>query len=400
MIALKAKYLLDGIGSKPIKDPVVIIDNGKITEVNSGSSGNIPQGSETLDFSDGTIMPGMINLHAHLTATPGLLHERHNESHNILTLKAERHAKIALRSGVTTIRDCGGPDNVTVDLKRAMEAGIWSGPRLVVCGRVLTTTGGHGRDMGITCDGPHNARKAVRHLVKNQGVDFIKVMATGGSTLGTDATYPSFTVEELAAITDEAHNLEKRVVAHAGGRQGVLNAVEAGVDDIAHVGMKHPDNRDGKYHPDVGKRIAETQTFVHFTMRATFTRLAYLEEDSEDYRSKKAYVENKMETLGHLQKLGVKIGAGDDGGWSYVTWDGFAQELELMTRGGMTPIEAITAATGTAAEAIGMKDQLGAIEPGKSADVLVVRGEPFTDLEHLRNVRMVIKEGSIVHETQ
>lgn len=398
MIALRGKYLLDGKGSKPVKDPVVIIDNGKITEVNSGSSGNIPQGSETLDFSDGTILPGMINLHAHLTSTPGLLHERHHESHNILTLKAERHAKIALRSGVTTIRDCGGPNGVTADLKRAMEEGIWEGPRLFVCGRVLTTTGGHGREMAIECDGPYSLRQAVRHLVKNEGVDFIKVMVTGGSTPGTDATYPSFTVEELTALTDEAHNLEKRVVAHAAGRQGLLNAVEAGIDDLAHIGMKHPSDRDGKYHPEIGQRIADSNAFVHFTLRASYTRLAYLEEDSEDYRGKKAYVENKMETLGHLKKLGVKIGAGDDAGATYATWDGFSQELELMTRGGMTPLEAITAATGTGAEAIGIEDQVGTIKPGMLADVFIVKGEPFTNLDHLRNVQMVMKDGRIMHE--
>lgn len=400
LIALKAKYLLDGTGSKPIRDPIVTIENGKIIEVSSGLSEIPPQGAQKVEFSDGTILPGMINLHAHLTGTPDgrFIEHMRDDSDNILTLKAENNARTALRAGVTTIRDCGGRNRTTLDLKKAMDDGVWSGPRLFVCGRPLTTTGGHGRDMAIECDGTTELRKAVRGLVQREGVDFIKVIATGGGTPGTDGMYPSFSVEELKAIVDEAHNLGRRVVAHAAGRQGVLNAVESGIDELAHVGLKHPSDRDGKYHPEIGKRIADSRIIVHFTMRATYTRFAHLAEDSNDYRKYWPYFQNKLETLGHLKNLGVRIGAGDDAGWSYVTFDGFVEELQLMTRGGMTPLEAIAAATGVASQALGMENKIGTIEVGKIADLIVVRGEPFLDLQHLRNVQLVMKEGSVVHQ--
>jgi imidazolonepropionase-like amidohydrolase len=395
MIALKAGYLVDGTGSKPVKNPTVLVEDGRITEVNGGS-GSLPQGCEVLEFTDGTILPGLINLHAHLTATPGLFYERFEESEITLTLKALQHANIALGSGVTTIRDCGSPNRVILDLKQAIADKICNGPRLVVSGRVITSTGGHGRNMGIECDGPYSLRKAIRRLVKYDEVDFIKIMVTGGSTPGTFRDYSTFTPEELKAVADESHKLEKRVVAHAAGRGGILTASEAGIDELAHLGMRDRDNREGKYDPEVGKTLAENQTFVHFTFRATYTRLAHLDKDSEDYRSRRAYVNGKMEVLRQLKALGVKIGAGDDGGWSWATWDGFSQELELMAEAGMTPIEAITAATGTAAEAIEMKNQLGTIEAGKIADLFVVKGQPFSNLEDLRNVQLVMKDGEVV----
>jgi imidazolonepropionase-like amidohydrolase len=298
---------------------------------------------------------------------------------------------------------------VTLELKKAIEMGLVIGPRLVVAGRPLTVTGGHEWPMGLECDGIYEVRKAVRQVVK-EGSDFIKIFATSGGTPGAELA--RFTAEELKVAAEEAHRLGKRIVCHALNREGILNALEADVDEMVHMSFGYQDGRSSEYEPDVGERIARSGIYVSFTHRAGYNTLKDLEKkkklqklspyEQEVLNARKISIENAFTTHRELKKLGVKIAAGDDAGWSsltstFVTFDGFVDELEAFTLAGSTPLEAITSATKTSAEAIGLDDKLGTIEVGKIADILIVKGEPFQNIGDLRNTQLVMKEGKVVN---
>jgi imidazolonepropionase-like amidohydrolase len=303
----------------------------------------------------------------------------------------------------------GGLYRVTLELKKAIERDILVGPRLVVAGRPLTITGGHLWQIGLECDGVDEVRKAVRQVMKD-GSDFVKIFATSGGTPGTERA--RFNVEELKVAADEANRFGKRIVCHALNREGILNALEAGVDEIVHLSFGYQDGRSSVYETDVGERIANLGVSVSFTLRTLYKTVKDLEKkkkaqnlsppEQDTLTSYKTSLENQFTSFRELRKLGVKIAAGDDAGWSslitpYITFDGLVDELEAFTVAGMTPLEAITSATKTSAEFIGLNDILGTIEVGKIADILVVRGEPFQNIEDLRNVQMVLKEGKVVH---
>jgi imidazolonepropionase-like amidohydrolase len=347
-------------------------------------------------FSGGTLLPGLIDAHTHLIM-PGngaAIMDYARTPDELMLLVAARNAALALRSGVTTVVDLGGKDELTFRLREAIEQGIAEGPRLVLCGRALTITGGHGWPWLGEADGEDGVRQAVRQLCK-EGADLIKVMVTGGGTPGTDGRRASYTPAELAAIVDEAHTRDRRVVGHCTAASGLERALDAGFDIIAHCQFLASDGSDG-FDERLARRIAEQGVFVNPTLqinrvlmservpRDSFDpeRLAALDAWTARYPRFAANVIR-------LRDLGVRLICGSDCGWGYSTFDETYLELDALVAAGLTPVEALISATGAGADALGLADRTGAVQPGLKADLLVVDGDPTADVCALRDVRAV-----------
>jgi imidazolonepropionase-like amidohydrolase len=375
---VRAGSLIDGTGAEPRRDIVLTIDNGIITRVSE--SGAIPHG-QVLDLGEYTVLPGFINMHAH-TVLPGdgtPFADWMELPDELLLLQAHRNVLTALETGVTTIRDCGGKGILTFRLREAIRKGIVAGPRLVLSGRPLTITGGHCRYFGGETDGPEEMRRAARQLLK-EGADFIKIMASGGGTVGTYSQFPSFAVDEMRAAIHEAHKIGKRASCHCIATESITNALDAGTDHIEHCSFMAPDTSQ-QYDEHVAHRVAVTGVYVTPTLQVMAAG---------------KMAEGNLENVKHLHDLGVPIVAGNDAGWRTTGFGDFYRELELLALGGLTPLEAIHAATGRAADACQLTGIAGTLAEGCAADLLAVRGNPLDDLGVLASPALVVHDGQIV----
>jgi imidazolonepropionase-like amidohydrolase len=352
------------------------------------------------------LLPGLVDAHTHLNM-PGDgrgIGDVMAEPDDILLLRSARNAQDALEMGVTTLRDNGGRRQTTLSLKNAIESGVIDGPRLNLCGWPLTITGGHCWPMGGEADGVDAVRAAVRNAIK-QGVDYIKVMATGGSTPNTFPFLPSYSVEELCAIADEAHRFGKLTGVHCRCTAGVVNSLDAGLDMIIHCTLREPDGA-WKFDPRVAERLAESGNWVNPTVhvvRSIYWALLEqqeLEGSTPELEARLAQArqdwEAQLENTRHLIEAGVKIVAGGDTGWAHFPFGEFVFEIDALCEAGMSPKQAILAATRDAAISLGMGGQVGTLEPGKEGDILVVDGNPLEDIEDLFNVEAVFLGGELV----
>jgi len=230
---IRAGWLIDGSGAEPQRNVALTVEGGVITRVSTADQ--VPAGTDLLDLGEYTVLPGLINMHAH-TILPGdgtPFAEWMELPDEFLLLQAHTNALAALHSGVTTIRDCGGKGQLMFRLRDAIRRGIVPGPRFVLCGRPLTITGGHCRYFGGEVDGPDEMRREARRLI-GEGADFIKIMAAGGGTIGTYAQYPSFDLDELRAAINEAHKIGKPASCHCIATASIGLALDAGTDHIEH----------------------------------------------------------------------------------------------------------------------------------------------------------------------
>lgn len=384
----------------------VLLNNGKITSVGRTNEIDFPDGAtgEVHEFPFGTLLPGLIDGHTH-TNMPGTGRrgeDVHREDTDDLRLmRAAQNVVTALRTGVTTVCDCGGWNQTTFSLKTAINQGLVDGPRLLTCGRPITTTGGHCWFMGSEADGTDGVRHAARQLIK-EGADFLKVMGTGGSTLGTDPFRPAYSMEELRAIREEANRRDKRVVAHCRTNVAMRMVVDAGYDAIMH-GWFTDDTGAKAYDEELAEHIAANQVFVNPTLHITKSRFQLFEgrhlagdlsdEELAEYTRMQA---NHSETLSHCGRLfrsGVKLIAGSDCGWGLYPFGQFVLELQALVNAGLSPAEAIEAATITNAKFLGIGHEVGTVETGKTADLLVVDGNPTEDIMNIANVVAVFKDG-------
>lgn len=265
---VRAGRLIDGTGAEPQENVMVTIEQGMITQVEPGGVA----GGDALDLNDYTLMPGLINMHAH-TVLPGdgsSFEEWMEQPDEILLLQAFANARTSLYAGVTTIRDCGGKGTLTFRLRDAIRAGVVEGPRFVLSGWPLTMTGGHCRYFGGETDGVEGMRLGARKALK-AGADFVKIMASGGGTVGTYSQYPSFEVEELRAAIDEAHKLRKRASCHTIATESIERALDAGTDHIEHCSFMAPDTS-WKYEEPLARRVAEQGVYVTATLQVGFDR--------------------------------------------------------------------------------------------------------------------------------
>jgi imidazolonepropionase-like amidohydrolase len=403
---IKAKGLIDVNQEKVVQNPVVVIEGDKIAAVGIEKHVRLPHAPhEVLDFAGKYILPGLINSHAHMTmisdGRPNTVW--YQESNDLFLLVAARNARLALLSGVTTVRDCGGRDGVMFALRKGIEMGLVEGPRLFVSGRPLTSTGGHAYHDHGEVDGPDEMKKAVRQGVK-EGADFIKLMATGGGTPGTYPEYAYLDTEEIRTAVEVAHRVGKKVAAHCRGIPGMVNCIEAGIDHMEHAEFQLPGMKYG-FDPKLAERMAKLGMYVTPTIqlrRDSMRGLAQKKEEGTITPLEKKRLDNlpyeleqKYKQLKGLFKAGVKCVAGDDAGLPFTPVNQLWLELDAMVEGGMKPMEAVVSATKTAAEAMDWFSEIGSIDVGKRADLIVVDGDPRSDIMALSKVVLVMKAGKV-----
>ena len=387
-----------------IPDAYVAVDGEQIMAWGRRLEATAPESfTKRLDFPDQYILPGLINCHVHLCMPSRGVPFYHQQSKDDALKNAVANLELELRSGVTTVRDCGDLDGVLLGLRRSMfNKPI---PRLVLCGPPLTVSGGHAHFLGGVADGGDGLGAAVEEWI-DAGVDFIKLIATGGGTPGTHPAYASYTAAEMSAATKTAHAHGKTVSAHCRGIPGIENAVNAHIDHIEHACFELPDGTLRFEEPLAGK-IAEAGIYTTPTIQLYRDAQTFLEckretkdlTDEENARlaALPRIINEKYKTLRGFLKAGVRCVAGNDAGLPYTGFGCLWQELDAMIAGGMTAIQAIMAATATASRALGMADRIGSIRKGKQADLLVVDGDPTTDISALARVRMVMQAGRVVY---
>lgn len=405
VVLVHAGHLLDRPGHQPRGASTLVIRGGKVAEIRDG---HVTQGygaAEVLDLSSQFVLPGLIDTHVHLDSDKagqeGLLESMTN-SQAYFAYQAADNARKTLLAGFTTVRNLGDRDGITLALRDAIAADIVPGPRIIDAGTGISTTTGHGDAAnGLSpdlaehapqenlCDGVESCRRAVRQQVR-RGVDLIKLMTTGGvnSRIGAGLGKQMFD-DEAKALIETAHLYGKKVAVHAHGADGIVLALKYGADSIEHGTML--DEEGIKWFLKSGAYYVPTLSTVN----------GYLERLAKDPNAYPPAVREKIEwrisitgkALQHAYPRGVKIAFGTDAGVSKHGRN--ADEFELMVKHGMTPADALKAATVNAADLLSLANEIGTLEPGKRADLIAVAGDPLQDVTVLKNVLIVIKDGRI-----
>lgn len=404
-VVLKAARVLDGTGAAPINNGVVVLLDDKIMAVGPASSVSIPSGAKVIDLGDATLMPGFIDGHTHIIGRtlgdPDGLAARFRDPDSLGILIGARNAERTLMAGFTTIRNLGAGNFDDLTLKRAINEGWTVGPRIFGAGHSLGITGGHCDDNGFKpgaadgdfktgiADGVDQVRAAVRYQIK-YGADLIKTCATAGVlSEGTAAVGTTqYTFEELKAMVDEAKKAGRKVTAHAHGADGIKVATRAGVASIEH----------GSFLDEEGaKLMAANGTYLVPTLVAG-EGVEKLAKNGvlRGLRAEKAL--SAATAMRNSLKIAVAndvpIAFGTDAG--VVPHGTNGHEFVLMVEwGGMTPMNAIVAATLNGAKLLGIDDRLGTLKVGKLADIVAVPGNPLTDIKRMEHVSFVMKNGAI-----
>lgn len=398
-IYIKAGRMVDVADGRVLNDRVIVVSGERIERVGSEASIPIPAGADVIDLSDHTVLPGLFDMHIHLTGDTSVQgYETLAASVPRNALYGAMNARRTLESGFTSVRNVGAGGWADVALRDAVNDGNIPGPRMLVSGPSLGITGGHcdsnllppeyqDRSDGVA-DGPWAIRTAVRRNIK-YGADLTKFCATGGVlSKGTSVGVQQYTLEEMATIVDETHRRGRKVCAHAHGTEGIKAAIEAGVDSVEHASLID----------DEGIRMAtERGTFLVMDVYVS----TYILEGGEAAGFLPESLE-KERVVGQAQRnnfrkaheAGVKIAFGSDAG---VFPHGIAaRQFAYMVQYGMTPMEAIRAATIVAAELMGWEAEAGAIEAGMYADIIAVRQDPIADVRALEDVSFVMKGGEVI----
>jgi imidazolonepropionase-like amidohydrolase len=391
VVAYLAVHVFDGTSEGVVEDGAVVVEDGQIASV--GLARALPPNTETVDLGDVTLMPGLVDAHVHLvwdaSAEPHEVVER--ESRALTVLRCAKNAALHLRAGVTTVRDVGSTDGLAVEIGRAVELGILSGPRVVAAGRAIAMTGGHGWFLGREADGPDALRRAVREEIK-AGASCIKLMASGGVYgHAEEPGSPQLTVEEMRSGVEEAHKAGRKVAAHAYSVEAINNALEAGVDSVEHGSFLDR---------ETAQRMREEGTYLVPTM-SVYAAMAEKGPGfgSPEYITRKTaeVLEAGGEAFRLALEVGVPVAAGTDCGAPGHPHGTLPEELRIMVEAGATPQQALRFGTSAAAELLGLGDEVGALEPGKRADLLAVAGDPTVDIQSLREARLVLRDGVVVN---
>ena len=403
---LKARRLFAGTGGPLLEGVGVLVVDGRIASMGRAAEIAAPDGIEAtvIDYGEATIMPGLVDGHTHMMApgdgTPGDVIARDHD--DLLLMRALQNARMFLNAGVTTARENGAKNRVGFSLKEGIKRGLAQGPDMVVCGRPVTITGGHFWYCGSEADGIEGVRQEVRQLVK-EGADFIKIMATGGSTWSSHANRPAFNVDELRVIVDEAHKFGKLTAAHCANVFGIQNSLAAGVDMIIHCVFEDETGM-YEYRPDIAEKLAAARAWVNPTLHVVEAGIEHVENrgrergwltDAEKLQidASKRSLETRFESVRKLSALGVRMIAGSDSPWGAYPPGEFVEEVEALNRAGLSNTAALVTATSWAAESIAASDRAGTLMPGRPADLIIVDGNPVEDLAALRRVRDVFKGG-------
>lgn len=379
---IHADRIIDGTPGGVFEDACLVIENGRVKEILPHCAP--PQDAMQLQLRGGTILPGFIDTHLHLMLNPGhpTLYFDPEQPLQDVMLRTVANAQASLRVGVTTVGDCGALNEIIFPLRDAINRGEITGPRILASGRPIVPTGGHGAAMGQHAKGVEEVRAAVRTQTE-AGADFIKVMATAGG--GEEPGESHYTLEELQALQDEAAKHGLVVAAHAHGSQGIKDCAIAGIERIEHCTFYNGE-AGFKFDPDTARMIADKGIIVSPTNVIDYRRI-----EQGGVGAPRAELN---EVWRKLLQFGIRFAASSDAGVTDLMYDDYALIPETMVRElGMSPMEAITACTKTAAEALRVDKELGTLEPGKLADLVIVQGNPLQNIEACRNVQMVMKAG-------
>ncbi|WP_333836539.1 Xaa-Pro dipeptidase [Novosphingobium sp.] len=401
-VVVRAAHMIDVLAGKRVDQAQVTITDGRITAV--GRQGDaVPAGAEVIDLGQRTLLPGLIDMHVHLTSDPTLSGYRGLEfTDNFSTVIGVANARKTVDAGFTTVRNVGSGNFDDVAIKQGIEAGYVPGPRIVPATYALGATGGHCDSTefppSITVPSPQiaNTPEEFRALVRKMrkyGAEVIKICATGGVFSKTDSVgAQQMSFDELKAVADEAHMLGMRVAAHAHGTAGINDALRAGIDTIEHASL------------------ADEESFKLAKAKGAWLDMDIYNDDyilaegekngvfAESLAKEKMIGRKQRETFRAAHAAGVKLLFGTDGG---VYPNGYnARQFAKMVEWGMTPIEAIQAATKSAAEALDRTADVGAIATGRYGDLIAVDGDPLADVRTLENVAFVMKGGEVVKAAQ
>ena len=396
--AIKAGHLVDVDAGVMLADQTILIRDGKIEAVGKGFA--IPVGANVIDLSNMTVLPGLIDCHTHLAdgahGTEPILQLTKSASQTVL--ESVPNARMTLESGFTTVRDVGVYRALNdVALRDAINKGYVVGPRMFVAGAYITITGGAGAMTGIAPDvqlpldfrygeanSPWEARQKVR-LLYHSGADHIKILTTGAVlTHDSNPNTMEFTPEEIKAVVDEAKSFGLRVEAHAHAAEGIKNAIRAGVASVEHATLID----------DEGIALAKEH--------GTYLDMDIYDDEciQSDKTTPKDFLEHDA-ALGEAQRqnfrkavrAGVKMAFGTDAG--VCPYDAAPKQFAFMVKYGMTPMQALQAATSNAADLLGKSELLGSIKAGKYADIVAVQGNPLEDIRVIEHVKFVMKDGKV-----
>tara|TARA_B100001146_G_C16182147_1_gene435110 strand:- start:933 stop:2165 length:1233 start_codon:yes stop_codon:yes gene_type:complete len=403
-LVLKADRLIDGSSSKVVPNAAVVIEGETISKVCSQSELTEIELAEArvIDSSGGTLMPGFIEMHSHIHCSAESDAYTHitTETNETFLLRGSQAVRSSLSSGVTTMRDLGSKNEVVFPLRQSIEEGIIPGPRLLVAGTPITTTGGHCNTFGTEADSSEQVVRAIRNQFK-LGADHIKIMSTGGGfTPGTNVRAPQYDWTTLRDAVKDAERLGLKMAAHCHATEGVRNCVKAGIHNLVHCSWlsENPEEL-YDYDPDVADQIAEKGIYVDPTLALSHLNKLRGRVKTPDSGAM-ADPERRFEILRDMWHRGVKFVTGMDSGMTNAHFDDFAYIPEVMVNSmGISPMEAITCATKTSSECLGRDNEIGTITPGKSADVLIINGDPSVKIEALHNVDTIVARGSVVKES-
>jgi imidazolonepropionase-like amidohydrolase len=396
------RQLIDGTNRPPVESVAVGIEGERIVDILPRSSLHAHADDEVYEANDSVLMPGLVDSHVHLVLDHGIDHHITRDrveraSLTSLALLAARNAQMCLGAGITTVRDCGDRGLVACAVRDAVAEGLLVGPRILAAGTPVTTTAGHLHWCGCEADTADEVRKAVRTLCKH-GVDLIKVVASGGNmTTGSNPLQPQYSAEELREAAREAHRLGRRVAAHSLNAESNRRAVTAGVDTIEHCSWRDPKGVP-EFDAEVAKQMASRELWVGITM-AGIARVLLPEAADSAADGERNLSELRRQHAGtrSMRENGVELMISSDAGVRFTRFEDFCLSLVCAVEAlDMSPIEAIHRATLVPAEALGLSDEIGSIEPGKIADLVLVDGEPARQVGDTRNVNRVWQRGRLL----
>ena len=408
-VVIQASLLADGLGDASKSDQAILVTADRITAVGPKQEiqQQAPPDAEIVDLGSACITPGLIDGHTHLSlAGDGRNYaEMFADTDEMMVLTGAMNMRRHLAAGITTLREHGARNMVGFALKEGLSRGYIPGPRMLVSGRPITCTGGHFHMCNEVADGEEELRRSVRRLV-HEGADYIKIMASGGGTEGTIPGLPSYTTAELHAAAHEAHQLHRTTAAHCRAKESMVRAVEAGIDLMEHAEFLDSDDQ-LRFDPKIAEMMAESGIWISPTLQAwtRYPRIveltakrdegAIMAEEEIELTQLEEKAELRLDVLRRTLDycLQERIVPGTDSGVNNLAFGHLDYDLQLLVRVGFTPAEALVSATRISAEAIGLDDELGTIEPGKIADLVAFEGDPTADVNAFSKVMAVFQAG-------